>query len=88
MKLSHQRFFPEGWLIAPSGKWLILFHHDPMSLARCPQFYTDKWYATPNRTPLGFKNRRKAPLEESVETWNELIGNGWLRVNHQCGDVS
>ncbi len=79
---------PEGWLIDPNGKWLLLFHKDPMSLQRSPFFYMDKWDVSPKGTPTTFINRRKVLLEPTIETWNELIQNGWKRLEHQFGETA
>ena len=77
---------PEGWLLDPKGKWLLLFHQDPMSLKRINVFYMDKWNVSPVGTPNTFINRRKVQLEPAVETWNELPNNGWELVEHQIND--
>ena len=31
------------------------------------------------------KDLRKVELEPALETWNELIQNGWRKVNDQFG---
>ncbi|KGG19202.1 DUF1651 domain-containing protein [Prochlorococcus marinus] len=79
---------PEGWLIEPKGKWLLLFHKDPVSLQKLPQYYIDKWDVSPIYTPLTFINRRKVGLEPAIETWTELLGNGWKKIEHQFGEVA
>ncbi len=79
---------PEGWLADPKGMWLLLFHKDPMSWQRWPKFYMDKWSATPVGTPCTLKSRRKVELEPALETWNELIQNGWRKVNDQFGGTA
>ncbi len=72
---------PEGWLIEPAKKWLLLFRKDPISLQRSPKIYMDKWYVTNMGTPAAFRDRRKVDFEPALETWNELMGNGWKRVD-------
>ena len=80
--------YPEGWLIEPNKKWLMLFHKDPMSLQRIPLFYIDKWNVSQVGTPNTFINRRKLPIEQAIETWNELIENGWEKLEHQFGEAA
>tara|TARA_Y100001968_G_C19353606_1_gene716008 strand:+ start:1100 stop:1348 length:249 start_codon:yes stop_codon:yes gene_type:complete len=79
---------PEGWLIDPNNKWLLLFHKDPMSLQRLSFIYIDKWDVSPVRTPNTFINRRKVNIEPAIETWNELIQKGWKRIEQQFGEVA
>ena len=79
---------PEGWLIDPKEKWLLLFHKDPISLQRLPQVYMDKWDTSPARTPNRFINRRKVELDPAIETWNELMQNGWKKLEHQFGETT
>ena len=79
---------PEGWLIAPGGKWLLLFHKDPMSLQRLPLFYMDKWDVSKIGTPNTCIDRRKVHQQPAEETWDELIQNGWERVEHQFDEAA
>ena len=79
---------PEGWLIDPAGKWLLLFHKDPMSLQRRPLFYMDKWDVSPLRSPNVFINRRKVGQQAAIETWDELTQNGWRLIGHQFGEAA
>ena len=79
---------PEGWLIDPHGKWLLLFHKDPTSSHRLPLFFMDKWNVSAIKTPFQFINRRKVGLTPAIETWNELIESGWIKVKHQFGEVA
>ncbi len=79
---------PEGWLIDPKAQLLLLFHRDPMSLQRLPKFYMDKWSASKNGTPHMFKDRRKVEFEPALETWNELIQNGWTQIHEQFGEAA
>ncbi len=80
--------YPEGWLIDPNGRWLLLFHKDPMCCGRSPKFYIYKWNATEIGTPKSLQNCRKVELEPALETWNELIQNGWRKVNEQFGEAA
>ena len=77
---------PEGWLADPNGKLLLLFHKDPISLQRLPLFYIDKWDSYPVVTPNAFINRRIVHLEQAIEKWNELLKNGWEKLEHQFGE--
>ena len=79
---------PEGWLINPSKTCLLRFFKDPMSLQRLPKVYMDKWSVTPAGTPLSFINRRKVQLDAALETWGELILNGWEKLGHQFGEAA
>ena len=78
--LQLEVMIPNGWLIDPKGKCLLLFHKDPKSLQRLPKVLMDKWDSTSQGTPSSFTNRRKVGLEPSIETWDELIGHGWIFV--------
>ncbi len=73
---------PEGWLIEPNSRWLLLFHKDPMSSQRFPFFYLDKWDVSAIGTPNTFVNRRKVLLIPALETWDELIQNGWYKIEY------
>ncbi len=77
---------PEGWLINPSKTCLLRFFKDPMSLQRWPKVYMDKWSVTPTGKPSSFINRRKVQLDPALETWGELILNGWEKLEHQFGE--
>ena len=80
--------YPEGWLIEPKGRWLLVFHKDSMCKKKCPQFYMDKWSCTISGTPNTFQNRRKVEIEAALETWNELIQNGWHRIGYTLKEVA
>ena len=77
---------PEGWLADPNGKLLLLFQKVPISLQRLPLFYIDKWDSYPVVTPNAFINRRIVHLEQAIEKWNELLKNGWEKLEHQFGE--
>ena len=79
---------PEGWLIEPREKWLLLFYKDPLSSDDHPLFYIEKWNVSPARTPLKLIDRRKVEFTPAIETWNELKENGWLKIEHQFGEVA
>ena len=48
-----------------------------------PKIITQLWYATTEGIPIRIKNTRTMELENAVETWNELLNNGWELVEHQ-----
>ena len=59
-----------------------------MSWQRWQKFYMDKWSVTSFGTPCTLQNRRKVELEPALETWDELIQNGWRKVNDQFGEAA
>ena len=74
---------PSGWLMHPERKRVLFFISDPKSLIRVPRVITQLWYATTEGIPTRIKNTRTMELEDAVETWNELLSNGWKLVEHQ-----
>ena len=50
---------------------------------RIPNVITQLWYSTDEGIPTRLKNTRKMDLESAIETWNELLSNGWELVEHQ-----
>ena len=81
-------FIPEGWLINPGKTCLLRFHKDPNSPMSLPKVYMDKWSVTPCVSPLRFINRRKVLLHPALETWGELILNGWEKLEKQFGEAA
>ncbi|WP_320663928.1 DUF1651 domain-containing protein [Prochlorococcus sp. MIT 1223] len=78
----------EGWLIDPSKTLLLRFHKDPTSLQRLPQIYMDKWSVTTSGTPCSLINRRKVHFDPALETWNELVLNGWEELRQQFSEAA
>ena len=74
---------PSGWLINPEKKLVLFFIRDPKSLMRMPNVITQLWYSTDEGIPTRLKNTRKMDLESAIETWNELLSNGWELVEHR-----
>ena len=74
---------PSGWLINPEKKLVLFFIRDPKSLMRIPNVITQLWYSTDAGIPTRLKNTRKMDLESAIETWNELLSNGWELFEHQ-----
>ena len=48
-----------------------------------PDVITQLWYCTLKGVPTRLKNTRRMDLESAIETWTELITNGWELVEHQ-----
>ena len=74
---------PTGWLAHPERKRVLFFIQDPKSVMKRPKVITQLWYATPEGIPTRMKNTRTIELKDAVETWNELLSNGWKLVEHQ-----
>lgn len=72
---------PNGWLIDPKNKCLLLFHRDQIGVQMLPKVLMDKWDSSSQGTPASFRNSRKVDLVAAIETWNELVGNGWRQVH-------
>ncbi len=53
---------------------------------RVPNVITQLWYSTKEGVPINLKNTRKMDLESAIETWNELINNGWEFVENQINE--
>ena len=77
---------PSGWLVNTKKKRVMFFIRDPKSLMRMPKVITQLWYSTAEGLPTRIKNTRTMELEDAVETWNELLNNGWELVEHQIND--
>ena len=77
---------PSGWLINPEKKLVLFFIRDPKSLMRMPNVITQLWYSTYEGIPTRLKNTRKMDLESAIETWHELLSNGWELVEHQINE--
>ena len=78
---------PIGWLVHPEGEKALLFIRDPKSLMRMTKVITQLWCSTSDGVPIRIKNTRTLELEDACETWNELLGNGWVFVQRQINDV-
>ena len=74
---------PTGWLISPERDFVLFFIRDPKSLMRMPNVITQLWYSSKDGTPKNLKNTRKMDLDSALETWNELLSNGWKLVEYQ-----
>ncbi len=47
-----------------------------------PDVMTHLWYCTIEGIPTRLKNTRRMNVENAIETWTELITNGWELVEH------
>ena len=76
---------PSGWLVNPEKELMLLFIRDPKSLMRIPNVITQLWHSNKDGVPTTLKNIRTMNLEGSIETWNELLNNGWelAEIDHQ-----
>ena len=74
---------PTGWLVSPKKDFVLLFIRDPKSLMRMPNVLTQLWYSTKQGIPSKLKNTRKMNYESALETWNELLSNGWKLIDYQ-----
>ena len=79
---------PSGWLINPGKELMLLFVRDPKSLIRMPNVITQLWHSNKDGIPTTLKNIRTMNLEGSIETWNELLNNGWelAEIGHQINN--
>ena len=77
---------PTGWLISPTRDFVLFFIRDPKSQISFPDVITQLWYCTIEGIPTQLKNTRRMDLESAIETWNELITNGWELVEHQINE--
>ena len=77
---------PTGWLISPTRNFVLFFIRDPKSQMSFPDVMTQLWYCTIEGIPTRLKNTRRMDLENAIETWTELISNGWELVEHQINE--
>ena len=75
---------PTGWLISPTRNFILFFIKDPKSEINFPNVITQLWYSNEDGIPTHLKNIRTMELENAVETWNELLNNGWKLIEHQA----
>ena len=77
---------PAGWLVSPRKDRLLLFIKDPKSKMSFPNVITQLWYCTIEGIPTQLKNTRIMDIESALETWTELISNGWQLFEHQTNE--
>ena len=66
-----------NWLISPTKDIILFFIKKPKSHKSFPDVMTQLWYRTIEGIPTRLKNTRKIDLKSAIETWTELITNGW-----------
>ena len=66
-----------GWLISPTKDFILFFIKEPKSHKSFPDVMTQLLYCTIEGIPTRLKNTRKIDLKSAIETWTELITNGW-----------
>ena len=77
---------PTGWLVAPARGFCMFFVRDPKSATVCPSVLTQLWYCHEDGTPTKLKNTRRLDYQSAHETWNELLSQNWVLVEHQIND--
>ena len=77
---------PTGWLVSPTRDRVLFFIKDPQSRMNFPDVMTQLWYCTVEGIPTRLKNTRRIDLKSAIETWTELITNGWELVEHQINE--
>ena len=77
---------PGRWLVSPKRNFVLFFLRDPKALKSSPNVITQLWYCTNEGIPRRLKNTRRMDIESAIETWTELISNGWELVEHQIND--
>ena len=79
---------PSGWLISSEKGLMLLLIRDPMSLMRMPNVTTQLWHSNKDGIPTALKNIRTMSLKGAMETWNELLSNGWelTEIDHQINN--
>ena len=79
---------PAGWLVAPTKGFCLLFICDPKSVMVAPTVFTQLWYCSEKGIPTKLKITRKLDYDSALETWNELLSNGWKLLAHQINDAA
>ena len=77
---------PNGWILNPQGRYVILFERSKKSARKNIKVYTHLFYANDMGEPCRLKNTRFHDLDSAIETWNELIAGGWTEVTNQFQD--
>ena len=77
---------PSGWLVSPTRDFILFFIKDPKSQIYFPDVMTQLWFCSIEGIPTRLKNTRRMDLESAIETWTELITNGWELVEHQINE--
>ena len=75
---------PSGSLLNPEGSRLIFFDKCKKSHVNDIKVFTYLFYTNHLGEPAGLKNTRLLDLNCAFETWEELVNNGWKKVNFFC----
>tara|TARA_Y100001968_G_scaffold178762_1_gene163580 strand:- start:310 stop:585 length:276 start_codon:yes stop_codon:yes gene_type:complete len=79
---------PSGCLIAPKRDFCLFFIRDSKSIFATPTVFTELWYCTEEATPTKLKNTRRLDHASALETWNELLSNGWELSEKQINNAA
>tara|TARA_B100000945_G_scaffold277586_1_gene242892 strand:- start:222 stop:497 length:276 start_codon:yes stop_codon:yes gene_type:complete len=79
---------PTGWLVAPNRDFCLFFIRNPKSVIVAPTIFTQLWYCNEEGIPTRLKNTRKLDYESALETWNELLSNDWVLIEHQINSAT
>ena len=74
---------PTGLLVSPARDFVLFFIRAQQSQMNSRDVTTQLWYCTVEGVPTKLKNTRRMDLESAIETWTELITNGWELVEHK-----
>ncbi len=75
-----------GWLVSPTRDRALFFIRDTKCQMSFPDVITQLWFCTVAGIPIRLKNTRRMDLESAIETWTELITNGWEFYEHQMNE--
>ena len=80
---------PSGSLIGPTRDFCLFFIRDPKSIiTAAPTVFTQLWYCTEEATPTKLKNTGQLDHASILETWNELLSNGWELMENQINNAA
>ena len=74
---------PNGWLLSQKSNLLIFFESCKSPEINNIKVYTHLFSSNEIGELGSFKNTRLHSLEAAFETWNELIGSGWIEVSRK-----
>tara|TARA_Y100001968_G_scaffold193462_1_gene177403 strand:+ start:2003 stop:2272 length:270 start_codon:yes stop_codon:yes gene_type:complete len=83
MAMFNLNEIPNGWLTDPRACCLLHFHNNINSFPPSSFVYMDKWEPSSKKAPSKFKNRVNVDLYAAIETWNELVSNGWRQIDYK-----
>tara|TARA_Y100001970_G_C14052004_1_gene759463 strand:- start:640 stop:930 length:291 start_codon:yes stop_codon:yes gene_type:complete len=73
---------PSGCLLNQEGNRIIFFDRCKKSSINNVKVFTHLFYTNQLREPSGLKNTRLLDLNCALETWDELVNNGWTVVQN------